>query len=299
MDRAVTRYGWLGLGAMGDPMARMAARAGLEVRGFDVNPAKRDMVEPNFTFVDSASAAAADADVLVVMVTSAAQVESVLFGADPAAEVLPVGAVVLVMSTVGPDAIVDWAARLATRGITIVDAPVSGGVSRAVSGDLLVMVGGDSAGIARVQPLLDAVAKVAPVIGPNPGDGQRIKLVNQLLCGVHIAAAGEALAFAEALGLDARTAWEIIQNGAATSFVFSDRGTRMVSGEFGDVRSALDIWVKDMALVGDAAGVLGYTSPLASLTRQLFAAGSQAGLGRLDDSAIIELFRAGTLGTSA
>ena len=117
--------------------------------------------------------------------------------------------------------------------------------------------------------------------------------MNQLLCGIHIAAAGEALAFAEALGIDTRTAWETIQNGAASSFVFSDRGTRMVSGAFHDVRSALDIWVKDMALVTDAAATFDYASPLASLTRRLFTAGSDAGLGRLDDSAIIELFRAG------
>ncbi len=291
----MTRYGWLGLGAMGEPMMRVAARAGLEIVGFDVNPAKRGMTEPNFTFVESAAAAATGADVLVVMVTSAAQVESVLFGDDAAADSLSSGAVVLIMSTVGPGAIVDWAARLEPRGVTVVDAPVSGGVSRAVTGDLLVMVGGDEFAVARVRPMFDAVATVAPLVGPNVGDGQRIKLVNQVLCGIHIAAAGEALAFAEALDLDPRTAWDIIQSGAATSFVFSDRGARMVSGEFEDVRSALDIWVKDMALVGDAAAALGYSSPLASLTRQLFVAGSAAGLGQLDDSAIIELFRSGAL----
>jgi 3-hydroxyisobutyrate dehydrogenase len=290
----MTRFGWLGLGAMGAPMVRVAARSGLKINGFDVDPAKRSMVEPNFTFVESVGAAAAGADVLVVMVTSQAQVESVLFGDDAAADTLEDGAVVVVMSTVGPSAIEDWAERLEPRGISVVDAPVSGGVSRAVTGDLLVMLGGEEAAIARAKPLFDAVARVAPVVGPNPGDGQRIKLVNQLLCGVHIAAAAEALAFAEALDLDTRTAWEVIQNGAATSFVLSDRGSRMVSGEFDDVRSALDIWVKDMALVGDAAAALDYTSPLALLTRRLFDAASDAGLGRLDDSSIIELFRTGT-----
>jgi 3-hydroxyisobutyrate dehydrogenase len=289
----MTRFGWLGLGAMGEPMVRVAARSGLAIKGFDVDPAKRAIVEPNFTFVEGVGAAAAGADVLVVMVTSQAQVESVLFGDDPAADALAGGAIVVVMSTVGPSAIEDWAKRLEPRGISVVDAPVSGGVSRAVTGDLLVMLGGEEATIARAKPLFDAVAKVAPVVGPNPGDGQRVKLVNQLLCGVHIAAAAEALAFAEALQLDTRTAWEVIQNGAATSFVLTDRGSRMVSGEFDDVRSALDIWVKDMALVGDAAAALDYTSPLATLTRRLFAAASTAGLGRLDDSSIIQLFRAG------
>jgi 3-hydroxyisobutyrate dehydrogenase/putative dehydrogenase len=290
----MTRIGWIGLGAMGEPMVRSAARSGIAIQGFDVDAAKRGIDEPDFTFVDSIGAAAAGADLLVVMVTSQAQVESVLFGDDPAAEALAAGAVVMVMSTVGPSAIERWATQLAARGIGIIDAPVSGGVSRAVTGDLLVMVGGPDAAIARAKPLLDTIAKAAPVVGRNPGDGQRVKLVNQLLCGIHIAAAGEALAFAEALDLDLRATWEIIQNGAATSFVFSDRGTRMVSGEFEDVRSALDIWVKDMALVDDAAAELGYHNPLAALTRRLFVAGSQAGLGRLDDSSIIELFRAGS-----
>lgn len=290
----MTRIGWIGLGAMGEPMVRVAARSGLAITGFDVDASKRAIHEPGFTFVDSVTAATAGADLLVVMVTTASQVETVLFGDDPAVDALAGGAVVMVMSTVGPTAMEDWAARLSLRGISLVDAPVSGGVSRSVTGDLLVMVGGAAAAVARARPLLDEIARVAPVVGPNPGDGQRVKLVNQLLCGIHIAAAGEALAFAEALDLDVRATWEIIQNGAATSFVFGDRGTRMVSGEFEDVRSALDIWVKDMALVDDAAAELGYHNPLAALTRQLFMAGSRAGLGRLDDSAIIELFRAGS-----
>ena len=109
--------------------------------------------------------------------------------------------------------------------------------------------------------MLDAMARTAPVVGAAPGDGQKVKLVNQLLCGVHIAVAAEALAFAEAMGLDAETTWEVIRHGAAASFMLDDRGQRMVHGAFEQVNSALDIFVKDMGLVIDAARQHGHPVP--------------------------------------
>jgi 3-hydroxyisobutyrate dehydrogenase/putative dehydrogenase len=142
-----------------------------------------------------------------------------------------------------------------------------------------------------VRPVLDALARSAPVVGDAPGDGQKVKLVNQLLCGVHIAAAAEGLAFAEALGLDARACWEVLRDGAAASFMLDDRGGRMVDGAFDDVKSALDIFVKDMGLVTGAAREHDYTAPLATAAEQLYAAGRRAGLGRRDDSSLIEVLR--------
>ena len=131
------------------------------------------------------------------------------------------------------------------------------------------------------------------MIGSHPGDGQKVKLVNQMLCGVHIAVAAEALAFAEALGLDARSTREVLRGGAAASFMLDDRGARMVEGAYDDVKSALDIFVKDMGLVTGAARAAAYRAPLASAAEQLFLAGRRAGLGRLDDSAVIEVLRGG------
>jgi 3-hydroxyisobutyrate dehydrogenase/putative dehydrogenase len=119
-----------------------------------------------------------------------------------------------------------------------------------------------------------------------------MKLVNQLLCGVHIAAAAEALAFAEALGLQAADCWDVLRDGAAASFMFEDRGARMVAGQFGPARSALDIFVKDMGLVGDAAGQAGASVPLTAVAQRLYERGHELGLGRLDDSALIEVLRA-------
>ena len=133
-----------------------------------------------------------------------------LYGEGHAAAALKPGAVVLLMATVGPAAVADWATRLAVGGVEIVDAPVSGGAARAGQGDLLIMVSGSAAALAAAQPLLDVMARNAPVVGSEPGDGQKVKLVNQLLCGVHIAVAAEALAYAEALGLEAGPTWEVL-----------------------------------------------------------------------------------------
>ena len=291
---AGTRVGWIGLGAMGFPMAGCVARAGFDVSAYDINPARAealttDGVKP----AASINEAASGADVLIVMVATPDQVESVLFGDDPAAEALTAGAAVVVMATVGPAPVKRWAERLGSQQIDLVDAPVSGGAARAAAGDLLIMVGGTQSAVDRAQPLLDAMARSAPHVGTAPGDGQKVKLVNQLLCGVHIAAAAEALALAEAMQLDPGATWEVLRGGAAASFMLDDRGARMVHGT-DEVKSALDIFVKDMGLVTDAARASSYPAPLASAAEQLYLAGRRAGLGRRDDSAVIEVLR-GTL----
>jgi 3-hydroxyisobutyrate dehydrogenase/putative dehydrogenase len=288
------RIGWLGLGAMGGPMAACLARSGHQVHGYDVVPDRAaalaaDGVRP----ATSLAGAVAGADLTAIMVATPDQLEQVLFGPDGAAAALPTGSIVLIMATVGPAAVTSAASRLAGQGSTVLDAPVSGGVTRAAAGDLLIMVSGPAGAVHRAQPVLDSLARAAPVVGPAAGDGQRMKLVNQLLCGVHIAVAAEALAFAEALGLRPADCWQVLRDGAAASFMFEDRGARMVSGQFGDVRSALDIFVKDMGLVGAAADDAGAATPLARAAARLYDRGHEEGLGRLDDSALIEVLRAG------
>lgn len=287
----MTQVGWVGLGAMGLPMARSVARDGHEITAYDIDPARAaslaaDGVKP----AGSIAEAAAGADLLVLMVATPGQAESVLYGDDPAAPALAAGAVVMVMATVGPAPVQRWAQRLAEQGVELVDAPVSGGVARAGAGDLLIMVSGSEVAVRRARPLLDAMARSAPVVGSQPGDGQKVKLVNQLLCGVHIAVAAEALAFAEAMQLDPAATWEVLRAGAAASFMLDDRGERMVHGT-DQVKSALDIFVKDMSLVLDAARENSYPAPLASAAEQLYLAGRRAGLGRRDDSSIIEVLR--------
>ena len=235
------RIGWLGLGAMGGPMAACLARAGHQVHGYDIAPDRAAaLATAGVQPASSIAAAVAGADLAAIMVATPGQLDQVLSGPD---------------------------------------------------GDLLIMVSGPAGAVARAQPVLDILARTAPVVGPAAGDGQRMKLVNQLLCGVHIAAAAEALAFAEALGLDPADCWQVLRDGAAASFMFEDRGARMVSGQFDQVRSALDIFVKDMGLVGAAAAGAGADTPLAHAAAQLYRRGHDQGLGRLDDSALISVLR--------
>lgn len=288
----MARVGWIGLGAMGLPMAGVVARAGYVVKAFDANPEAVDRASRDGVVAAAdVAAAATDVDVLALMVATPAQAESVLFGKDGAAAELREGAAVLVMATVGPGPVRQWAERLASLGVDVVDAPISGGVARAAEGDLLMMVSGSTSALAAVQPLLDAMARTAPVVGAEPGDGQKVKLVNQLLCGVHIAVAAEALAFGESMGLDAGRTWEVLRHGAAASFMLDDRGARMVDDPSDEVRSALDIFVKDMGLVLGAARDHAYPAPLASAAEQLYTAGRRAGFGRRDDSAVIDVLR--------
>lgn len=285
---------WIGLGAIGAPMARALAGADLPVTAYDLFPAAREAIADQVATAATAREAVPGADVVAVMVATPEQLDSVLFGAeDGIAGELAAGTVLLIMSTVGPAALDAAAERLDGSGLRIVDAPVSGGVARAADGDLLVMVGGAEADVAAVRPVLDALASNAPVVGSRPGDGQRFKIVNQLLCGVHIAAAGEALALADAMGLDLRQVHEVLGTGAAASFMFSDRGRRMVDGAFDDVRSALTIFVKDMGLVAEAADEVGQQVPLAASAQQLYRRGSELGWDRRDDSIVYRVLRDG------
>ena len=285
---------WIGLGAIGAPMARALAGAGLPVTAYDLFPAAREAIAEVAATTETAREAARGADVVAVMVATPDQLEAVLFGEeDGIAGELTAGTVLLIMSTVGPAALDATATRLEGTGVRIVDAPVSGGAARAADGDLLVMVGGAESDVAAARPVLDALASNAPVVGPRPGDGQRFKIVNQLLCGVHIAAAGEALALADSMGLDLRQVHEVLGTGAAASFMFGDRGARMVEGAYDDVRSALTIFVKDMGLVAEAADEVDQQVPLATAAQQLYRRGSELGWDRRDDSIVYRVLREG------
>jgi 3-hydroxyisobutyrate dehydrogenase len=286
------RVGWVGLGAMGAPMARRLAAEGHEVVAYDLVPAARRAAQQagGITVAGSVGEAASGVVALFVMVATPAQARDVLLGGAGALARLDPGTAVVVTATIGPAAMEELAVQIKAAGAVAVDAPVSGGVARAEVGELLMMAGADAAALARVRPALDALASRLTVVGPSPGDGQRMKLVNQLLCGVHIAAAAEALAFAEAIGLNPEQCWETVRQGAAMSFMLEDRGRRMLAGDFDEVRSAVDIFTKDMGLVTDAAEEIRQPAPLAQQAGNLFQRASAAGLGRQDDSSVISLY---------
>ena len=285
------RVAWLGLGSMGTPMAQRLLTPEFELSVFDVSAERARAFDGTAaTVAQSAKAAVSGAGTVGVMVATAEQLEIALFGPEGGASGLAPGATVLLMSTVGPEAARALERRLADRGVSVIDAPVSGGVKRAASGDLLIMASGPSEVLESVRPVLNRLGSRVANVGDEAGSGQALKLVNQLLCGVHIGAAAEALNLATALGLDATKSWEAVRTGAAASFMLDDRGQRMLSREFTPSRSALNIFVKDMGLVLKAARDSRTPTPIAGAAEQLYLAAASAGLGDLDDSSLISLF---------
>ncbi|MFE3852074.1 NAD(P)-dependent oxidoreductase [Streptomyces griseorubiginosus] len=287
----MTRVGFVGIGAIGLPMAKHLVTAGFEVVAFDASPARlEEAAAAGMLPAASAGETAKDADAVLVMVATPQQLHEAVLGDGGVAEGIAAGTCCVIMSTVGVDGVHAVAEALAERGIGVLDVPVTGGVARAETGTLTLLAGGDLDLLARHTNLLTPMGRIV-LCGPAVGDGQAVKLVNQLLCSIHLAAAAEALAFAEALGLDPDTVLEIVKDGAAGSWMLSDRGPRMLA-EDPPVRSAVDIFVKDATLVADAAGGAGFDAPLLTAAASRFRAAAAAGLGRADDSRVITTYRA-------
>ena len=282
----------IGLGAMGLPMA-LKLKQTMPVRGFDLSPERVELSKQSgIELFATAAEAVASSDIIMINVRNGAQLNDVLFGAGKVAESAEPGAVVVVTSTVGIDAVKDAATELAKRNIELVDAPLSGGPVRAGNGDLLIVVGGSPAAREITQPVLDSLASTLTVVGDNAGDGQALKTVNQLLCGVHIAAAAEALALADSLGLDLTKTLNALNSGAAASFMLANRGPRMIEvleGKEPDVLGRLDIFVKDLGIVTDASAKFNVPTPIAAGAEQMYRIGLSRGFGANDDSAVIRV----------
>lgn len=287
------RIAFVGLGAIGTPMALNLVKAGFDVRGYDVRPAATAaLADAGGHAAASVREAAEGADLLVLMVVNAAQAEQVLF-ADGAAEALPAGSVVALMSTCPPGAVADISARLEAIGCGFVDAPVSGGVAGARTASLTIMAAAPEALLERVRPALAALGDKVFHVGERPGQGAAVKTVNQLLCGVHIAAAAEALALAGRIGVDPAVALRILGGSSAASWMLNDRGPRMLERE-PELTSAIDIFVKDLGIVMEAGREAKAPLPLAAAAHQLFLATSGRGDGGADDSQVIRTYRAMT-----
>lgn len=284
---------FVGLGAMGSEMAATLAAKQWRVVGYDRRREAIDrLVASGGHGAASAVEAARGADTLVLMVVNADQAEAVLFN-EGALEALKPDGTVIVMSTCAPERIEAMAARVEAAGRKFVDAPVSGGVVGAKGGTLTIMAAAPQATFDASRPLLDAMGSNLFYLGQKPGQGASMKIVNQLLAGVHIAVGGEALAFAERAGIDSKVALELLSGSAAQSWMLKNRGPRMVA--YDDVvASAVDIFVKDLGLVLDAARTLRMGLPLAAAAHQQYLAASAIGLGGEDDSQVIEVYR--TLG---
>lgn len=287
MDRVAV----IGLGSMGSRIAsHLKSVSSLAV--YDpVNERRRDVGEAIGADVfDSAQAAANKADAVVVVVVDASQTEAALFGPRGAISAMPAGSVVVVMSTIGPTAMHDLADRVARTGHAVVDAPMTGGTVLAESGELLIFASGSPTDFERVEPLLRSCAREVLYVGEEPGSGQTVKLVNQLLCTVHMMAAAEALAFAHSLGLDQHAVFKMMCAGAGTSFILETYGERMIDGPYQPPSSALPILLKDAGLVLAEAGREGLETPVLDAAHRVLLRGADAGMTEDDISGIIRLY---------
>jgi L-threonate 2-dehydrogenase len=288
--KAARRVGLIGLGAMGQGVAGNLLRAGFEVHGCDVRAEARDAFARAGGHAHASPAqVGAACDVVIVLVVDAEQTEQVLFGNNGAAAAMHPGGVVVASATTAPAFVAGLASRLAGRQLLLLDAPVTGGVRGAAEGTLTVLSSGPDAAYAACEEVLAAFSARVVRFGSAPGLGSQVKVINQLLVGVHIAAAAEAMAFGMRQGVDPQLLYEALRSGAGNSWAFSDRAPRMFSGD-DRTHTALDIFVKDLGLVLDAAKDAQFPAPLASAAHALFAAASAAGLGRADDSAVVRAF---------
>lgn len=274
---------FVGMGAIGMPMALRIKAAGHDVQGVDVAETSRQRARTQGIEAAERYALTGKADVVVVMVATPQQLAALV------EEALPnvAGQHWVIMSTVGPEAIIAAAAQLQQAGASVVDAPVTGGTARASTGDLVIFAAGEEVSLNHVAPVLTAMGRMKTV-GNRPGDGQGIKVINQHLCAVHIVAAAEALNLAHSLGLDPAQVLPLVEGGAAGSWMLSDRGPRMLQGTDVEVSSAVNIFVKDSGLVADAAAACEAEVPLLNVAHARYVAAAKAGLGQHDDSRVIE-----------
>ena len=282
--------GVIGLGAMGSGMARSLRRHGHAVRVFDVRTevAQAFAAEGGIA-CSSLTDLAQQCQVIVSVVVNAAQTEAVLFGEGGCAAAMARGSVWVMCSTVDPNWSMALEARLAALGILYIDAPISGGAAKAASGEMTMMTAGVPAAYAAVGPLLDAMAAKVYRLGDCAGAGSKVKIINQLLAGVHIAAAAEAMALGLREGVDAAALYEVITHSAGNSWMFENRMAHVLAGDYTPL-SAVDIFVKDLGLVLDVARATKFPLPLSSTAHQMFMQASSAGFAREDDSAVIKIF---------
>jgi putative dehydrogenase len=279
----------IGLGSMGSGMAESLLRAGLRVWGFDVDPAREAALRGKGALPASRDEAAAQADAVISVVVNAAQTEQVLFGEGGIAERMMKGAVFVSCATVAPEFARDMASRLAAMGIEYLDAPMSGGSVRAAQGKLSMMASGTPAAFERAAPALDAVTETLFRLGDEAGTGSALKVVNQMLAGIHIAAAAEAVTFGLSQGIAPATVLDVISKCAGTSWMFENRVPHIVAGDY-TPHSAVDIFVKDLGIVGDVARAAKFSAPLTATALQQFVAASGTGFGREDDAAVAKIY---------
>ncbi|WP_279615890.1 L-threonate dehydrogenase [Phytopseudomonas flavescens] len=285
-----SNVGVIGLGAMGLGIARSLLRNGFKVHACDVrNEVVQAFAAEGGVACASPAEMAAVCDIVITVVVNAAQTETVLFGDNGAVAALRPGSLVIGCATVAPTFAVELGQRLADQGLSYLDAPISGGAAKAAAGQMTMMTSGPTDAYAKAETVLAGMAGKVYRLGDVHGLGSKVKIINQLLAGVHIAASAEAMALGLREGVDADALYEVITNSAGNSWMFENRVPHILSADYTPL-SAVDIFVKDLGLVLDTARTSKFPLPLSATAHQMFMQASSAGFGREDDSAVIKIF---------
>lgn len=286
------KVGVIGLGSMGIGVARSLLAKGFEVHACDVRAeAVANFAQEGGVAAASPAALGAAVPIAIVLVVNADQTEQVLFGANGAASTLAPGSIVIASSTVAPEYAIDLGRRLAEKGLLMIDAPVSGGAARAAKGEMTIMGSGVPEAFDKAKAVLDAIATKVYRLGDVAGPGSKVKMINQLLAGVHIAAACEAMALGIKAGVDPKTLYEVISNSAGASWMFQNRVPHILEGDYTPL-SAVNIFVKDLGIVLDSAKKMPFPLPITASAHQLYLAAAAHGHGFEDDSAVVKVFQA-------
>jgi len=284
------KVGVIGLGTMGMGTALNLVKHGHAVFGCELREAARaEFSRAGGTAVARPCDLPADLEALLVFVVNAEQADTVLFGAEGCAARLPRGSVVVVSLTVAPEVARTLSRRLTEMGLLMLDAPVSGGQAGARAGTMTVMASGPEAAFAKAEPVLSAISTKVWKLGDEAGIGSTVKMVNQLLAGVHIATAAEAMALGIRAGADPQTLFDVISTSAGSSWMFQNRVPHILAGDDTPL-SAVNIFVKDLGIVLDQARALTFPLPMASAAHQLFLAAAANGQGQKDDSFVIRVW---------
>jgi L-threonate 2-dehydrogenase len=282
--------GMVGVGNMGGAMAAHLLEQRWPVLVCDVDAAKvRKLEALGATGRGDAAQAAAGCASLIVCVVDADQTRDVLFGRAGAAAAMRPGGAVLLCPTIAPQDAEDIGTRLTERGIAAIDAPMSGGPARARDGSMSLMVACADVDFERQRPLIEALSRKVFRISQRPGDGARTKLVNNLLAGINLAGAAEAMAMAQRMGLDLARTLDVIEQSSGQSWIGSDRMRRAIADDY-EPRAHVTLLQKDTRLAVEAASAAGFSGPLGAAARDVFARAAAAGLANLDDAALFKLF---------
>jgi 3-hydroxyisobutyrate dehydrogenase len=281
------KIGFIGLGIMGWGMVHNLLKAGHEVVVWNRNAGKMD----EFTALGAGSGTspadvARQCDITMICVSDTPDVEAVVLGENGVIEGVNAGNLIIDHSTISPTATIAIAQKLAERGATMLDAPISGGSEGAKNGTLSIMVGGSEADVARAMPYLRAFGKTITHVG-GQGDGQKVKLVNQILVVVTQMAVSEALLFAQAGGLDLQKTLDAVTGGAAGSWMLANRGPQMIRRDWRP-GFTVDLQQKDLRLVLAEADQLGVPVTATSAVFNLYRTLQAQGLGGDGNHALVK-----------